>query len=143
MVFTGGIGVIKIKYGKIDNIQEITGIFENGFYVNTGVIDWINMILDAPGNLIGMGELKEPVTIDRNLCIRITKLFYINAEITEYPIKDKNFYVNIGLLNFIYRVLKVGYEMIPITDTKTKKEFLSEVFLHPLICSVITKNEGI
>ena len=126
----------------MENIQEIKGLFENGFYVNTGVIDYINMILDAPGNLIGMGKLKEPVTIDRDLCIRISKIFYITAEITEYPIKDKNFYVNLGLLNFIYRVLKVGFEMIPITG-KTKKEFLQEVFLHPLICSVITKNEGI
>jgi len=126
----------------MENIQEIKGLFENGFYVNTGVIDYINMILDAPGNLIGMDKTKEPVTIDRDLCIRISKIFYITAEITEYPIKDKNFYVNIGLLNFIYRVLKVGFEMIPITG-KTKKEFLQEVFLHPLICSVITKNEGI
>ena len=76
----------------MENIQEIKGLFENGFYVNTGVIDYINMILDAPGNLIGMGKLKEPVTIDRDLCIRISKIFYITAEITEYPIKDKNYW---------------------------------------------------
>jgi len=125
----------------MENIQEITGMFENGFYVNTEVTKFIGAILDAPGNLIGIGELKEPITIDRNLCIKISRLLDINTDISDSPIKDKCFYVNIGLLNFIYRVLKVGLEMIQTTDTMLKKVYLLKVFEHPLICSIITKEE--
>lgn len=125
----------------MENIQEITGMFENGFYVSTEVTEFIDAILAAPGNLIGMGKLKEPITIDRNLCIRISGLFYINVDISDNPKKDKYFYVNLGLLSFIYRVLKVGFEMIlPMTGI-TKKDYLLDVSNHPLISSVITKEE--
>ena len=145
MVYTGGIGVIEIKPGKMENIQdiqEITGMFADGFYVNTGVTDFIDEVLCGPGNLIGIGEVKEPIIIDRDLCIRISKLFYINNDISGYPIKDKYFYVNIGLLSFIHRVLKVA-ENIPTSGAMLKKDYLLKVFKHPLICSVITKEPEI
>ena len=122
----------------MEDIQEITGPFENGFYVNTDVTKFIDGILGALGDLICIGELKEPVTIDRNLCIRISRLFNVNADISVAPIKVKYFYVNIGLLNFIYRILKVGLEgMIQTTVTMTNNDYLLEVCKHPLISSII------
>ena len=112
-------------------------MYADGFYVNTDVIDFIDAVWSAPGNLIGTNEVHKPITIDRNLCIRIAKLFHIRVIISNSPIKSEHFYVNIGLLNFIYRVLKVS-KMIQTTDTMLKKDYLLEVSKHPHISSVIT-----
>lgn len=110
----------------MENIQEIPGMFENEFYVNTGVTEFIAAVLNAPGELKSIGEIKGSIIINRNLCIRISRMFDINADISSSPIKDKCFYVNIGLLNFIYRVLKVGFEMVQMTYTMSKKDHLLE-----------------
>lgn len=125
---------------NMEDIEEIKGMFENGFFVNTGVTEFIDAVLSAPGNLIGIGKLEEPITLNRGLCIGISGLFYINTNISDAPMKDKYFYVNTGLLSFIHRILKVGFGTeIQMTDARTKKDYLLEVSKHPLICSVITK----
>jgi len=125
----------------MEDMQKMTGMCEYGFYVNTDVTKFIGAILSAPGNLIGIGELKEPITIDHNLCLRISRLLEITADISYSPINDKCFYVNIGLLSFINRVLNVGFGTeIQIDNARTEKDYLLDVSKHPLICSVITKH---
>lgn len=122
----------------MEDIQELTGMFADGFYVNTDVIDFIDAVLSAPANLIGIGKIKKPVIIDRALCVRTARLHYIYANISHSPIKREHFYVSIGLLNFIYRVLYVSEMLQTIDNTMLKKDYLLKLSNHPLVSSVIT-----